>query len=571
MPFTPRPFRLRSRTVRNINRYRQILTVLVKYGFADFVHRLRIGEYFDFARKLLGTPPKPHLEQSQTSAYRMRLAIQELGPTFIKLGQMLSTRPDILPASFIAEFSLLREHVPPFPLDKAREILTRELGRPIEEIFAYFEEPCVAAASIAQVHRARLRTGEEVAVKIRRPAIRQIIEDDMEVLRHLAQLVEHRYPEWAVQRPMLIVEDFARGLEQELDFTREAAHIDRFRHAFRDDPAVHAPYVYRSLTTERVLTMEYLHVTSLDDRLRLRAAGYDPELIAQRGAELTLKQIFVHGFFHADPHPGNLFVLPGNVVCLLDFGLVGRLAPAARAHFAELIQAMAERDPDRTTRAVLRLTEHEEIEHLEQEMRHLEVDVAEFIDRHLVHALDELNFSQLLSEMLSLANRHRLRIPADLVRMLKAAATVESVAAELDPTLNMVALAEPYIRQAKMEGLRPRRALRRARDMIVDMVEVARDVPNTLRIVFRQVRRGGFNIGFEHHGLQPLMDTSERIANRVSFSIVVASLIVASSLIVHSKLPPVWNGVPVIGMAGYVIAGIMGLILLVAILRHGGL
>jgi ubiquinone biosynthesis protein len=564
MPLSP--FHFATRTVRNLNRYRQILTVLAKYGFADFVDRLRIGDYFEFARQLL--LPRGEPATRQTRAQRLRLALEELGPTFVKLGQMLSTRPDLVPADVAQEFALLREHVAPFPADQAREIIAQALNQPVDALFASFVDEPLAAASIAQVHRARLHSGEEVVVKVRRPGIEEVLEADLEILQHMAALVEHRFPDWAVQRPTRVAAEFGRSLDHELDLTLEAGNIERFRRDFDTDPTVRVPRVFPALTARNVLTLEYLDVTPMTSPEALREAGFDPERLARRGAELTLKQIFVHGFFHADPHPGNLFALPGDVVCLLDFGAVGRLSPSLRATFSALIQALGERDPEQATRALLRMTERDRAI---VDPDRLAADVAVFLDHHLVDALGQLDFSRLLNDMIKLVNQHGVRIPTELVTMLKAAATVESLARTLDPSLDLLSMARPYVRRARLGALSPRRALRMISDAIGESIDLAREIPGSIRKLMYHAQRQGLNIGFEHHGLQPMINTTERIANRLAFAVVVAALIVGSSVIVHSNLPPTWNGVPVIGMAGYVVAGIMGLILLVAILRHGGL
>lgn len=557
-----------SRTYRHINRYRQILTVLIKYGFEGLVDRLRIGQYLEIGLQLVTRQRREQVE-TLTAAQRVRMALEELGPTFIKLGQVLSTRPDQVPADFVAEFSKLQQHVPPFPFAKVRQTVETELGRPLEEVFARFDKQSMAAASIGQVHRATLRDGEEVVVKVQRPDVESVIEIDLEILLHLATLVEKHVEDWRVYGPRRIVEEFARVLERELDFTTEATHLQRFAREFSDDETVYVPKVYRALTTRRVLTLEYLDVIPVTDREALLRAGLDPKEIARRGTELTLKQIFVHGFFHADPHPGNVFVLPGNVVCLLDFGMMGRLDREGRETFADLVYAIATRDPTRVTAALLRLTTHEDDE--EPDPRRIETDVAEFIDLNITTALGDLNFGKLLHELLDLVRRHRLMIPPELVTMLKATATAERFVANLDPQLNMVAAATPYVRKLKFDRLRPGRVLREFFDSGGELLQLAREIPGGFRDLLRLSKRGGLRVGFEHRGLEPLLDSHERVANRVSFAIVVGALIVGSSLIVHSQIPPKWHGVSVIGLVGFLAAGAMGLMLLVGIIRHGRL
>jgi ubiquinone biosynthesis protein len=559
---------LASRTYRHVNRYRQTLTVLIKYGFGGLVDRLRITQYLEIGLRLISREPRPHVE-TLTPAERARLALEELGPTFVKLGQVLSTRPDLIPPDFVQEFARLQQHVPPFPFEHVQRIIAHELHRPLEEVFESFTPQPLGSASIGQVHRARLRDGEEVVVKVQRPNIRSTIEVDLEILLHLATLAERHLEDLRSYRPRRIVEEFSRVLERELDYTTEAAHLERFAADFHDDDFLYVPKVYREYTTTHVLTLEYVDVVPIRDAAQLRAAGLDPCEIARRGVDLTLKQLLVHGFFHADPHPGNVFALPGNVVCLLDFGMVGRLERALRESFADLVYAVALRDAAAATVALLRLTEHDDDD--EPDLGRLELDVSEFIDVNIPARVTDLKFGKLLYELLDLVQRHRLLIPPDVVMMLKAAATVERLVARLDPELNMITAARPYVQRLRLARLHPGRILRDLFATSGETLQFLRDMPGTLRDLLRMMKRGALRIGFEHRGLERLLDTHERVANRVSFAIVVAALIVGSSLIVHSKLPPTWHGIPVVGVGGYVAAGALGFLLLVSIIRHGRL
>jgi ubiquinone biosynthesis protein len=556
-----------SRTYRHVNRYRQVLTVLIKYGFGGLVDRLRISQYLEIGLQFIGRHPREHIE-TLTAAERVRMALEELGPTFIKLGQVLSTRPDLVPPEFALELARLQQSVPPFPAREVRAIVEAELHRPLAEIFERFDDESIAAASIGQVHRARLRDGDEVVVKVQRPEIEALVEVDLEILLHLALLAERHVEDLRLYRPSRIVEEFTRVLERELDFTTEAAHIERFAADFLGDDTIYVPKVYRAYTTRHVLTMEYVNVISATDVEALTRAGLNPQVIAHRGAELTLQQIFVHGFFHADPHPGNVFVLPGNVICLLDFGMMGRLDRQGREHFADLIYAVATRDAPQSTAALLRLTTHDD--ETELDLRQIESEVDEFIDLNITPVLGDLDFGKLLRELLQLLRRHRLTIPPDLVMMMKAAATVERLVARLDPELNLVDAARPYVRRLKVARFGPQRLLQDVVDSGGELLQLAREIPGGMRDLLRLAKRGKLKIGFEHRGLENLLETHERVANRVSFAIVVAALIVGSSLIVQSRLPPTWHEIPVIGLIGYLAAGALGFILLVTMIRRRG-
>jgi len=555
-----------SRTYRHMARYRQILGVLFKYGFDDLINTLRIGQYVEVGLQLITRNRREHVE-TLTRAQRVRMVLEELGPTFIKLGQVLSTRPDLIPAEFVAELSRLQEHVPPFPFEQAKEIVEGELRRPLHAVYERFDETPLAAASIGQVHRATLREGDDVVVKVQRPGIRRIIEVDLEILLHLAVLLERHVEGADLHRPTRIVQEFSRVIEQELQYTVEASHLERFARQFLDDETIYVPKVYRETTTNRVLTLEYVEGIRVNDVAGLEAAGLDRKIIARRGAELILKQIFVHGFFHADLHPGNVFIMPGNVACYLDFGMMGRLDRQTRELFADLVLYIAARDAAGTTSALLRLSERDDSH--EPDVRQLERDVAELIDIHLVSELKRLDFGGLLQHLVDLTRRHQIRIPPDLVVMGKCLTTVEGMGRLLDPEFDIVSVARPYVRKVKLDRLRPGRLARDIHEAGIQLVQFASEIPEGVRELLQLAKRGQLKIGFEHRGLEKMIDTHERISNRIAFAIVVAALIVGSSLVVRSQIPPLWHEIPVVGLAGFVAAGVMGFWLLISILRHG--
>ena len=345
-----------ARTYRNINRYRQILTVLFKYGFDGIIDRLNLGRYIEMGVRLLSRRQQKEVE-ALNNYERIRLVCEELGPTFVKMGQVLSTRPDLIPIEMVEELAKLQDDVSPFPFSQAKIIIEEELQESLEKVFAAFEEVPIAAASIAQVHRARLITGEDVAVKIQRPGIPKTIGEDLGILFQLAGLLERYIEELRLYRPTRIVEEFARTIRKEINFNLEASHAERFARQFRGNPAVYVPRVFRHASTERLLTMEYIEGIKINDIALLEAQGCDRALLAARGTELILEQVFIHGFFHADPHPGNMFVLPGNVICTLDFGMMGHLDARDRERFTEVIMGYVSRDVPKITDAVLKIVE----------------------------------------------------------------------------------------------------------------------------------------------------------------------------------------------------------------------
>ncbi|HWR92671.1 MAG TPA: AarF/UbiB family protein [Desulfobacterales bacterium] len=555
-----------SRTYRHLNRYRHILAVLLKHGFGELVESLKIDQYLEVGLQLISKKKAPR-EEPLSRPQRLRMALEELGPTYIKLGQVLSTRPDLIPIEFTAELSRLQDSVPPFAFDEAEAILQRELGAPSAVVFDRFEREPAASASIGQVHRARLKNGEEVAVKIQRPGIRALIEVDLEIMLHLATLAERHVEELALHRPVKIVEEFARTLEKEIDFRIEAANIDRIAQGFLDDPTVYIPAVFREVSTACVLTTEYVDGIKISSVDQLAAAGYDLRLLCSRGADIVLKQVFQHGFFHADPHPGNIFALPGNVICLLDFGMVGVVDRQTREVFVELVDSVVRRNEARAAQVLLQLTSWEH----PPDLRQLERELSEFMGRHLFRPLKDIEVGKLLQDLLEIVARFRLRLPPDIFLMVKALSTVEAVGRVLDPEFDMIAKAAPFIEEVMMERFNPQRVAEDAGDLAARMLKFLHQFPKDLLDLAGLMRQQKLSLLLKHDGLEKILATHDQISNRISFAIIIAALIIGSALIVISKTPPLFYGISLIGIIGFLAAALMGIWLLVAILKKGKL
>ncbi len=554
-----------SRTYRHLDRYQQILRVLFKYGFQDFVELLKIEQYIEIGLQLISRKNREQIEKF-TRVERVRMALEELGPTFIKLGQLLSTRPDLVPLEYVRELSKLQDEVPPFSYKEVREVVKAETGKFPEDLFQSFEQASQAAGSIGQVHRALLRSGEEVVIKVQRPGIREIIEVDIEIMLHLASLMENHLEAVEVLQPIRIVEEFARTIETEIDYLAEASHIDRFAGLFLTDKTIYIPKVFHQLTTERILTMEYIDGIKASDVDRLFGQeDYDPQLLAERGALLIFKQIFVHGFFHADPHPGNIFFLPNNIVCYLDFGMMGRLSNKDQEDVTDLIVAVVQRDEKKAGNALLKITNFQK----EPDRRELDRDLAEFMDRHLYQSLQQLEVGKLLQHLLEIVSRYGLQLKPEFFLLIKALSSVESIGLMLNPEFEIVQYAEPFIRRIQSNRLSPKRLAGDAIEAGAEFLGLLKETPGEVRAILKQAREGKIKIEFEHKGLDKMFFIHDRISNRIAFAIVLASLIVASSLIVLADIPPKWHAIPIIGLTGFVVAAFMGFWLLVSILRHG--
>ena len=555
-----------GRTYRHLNRYRQILGVLIAYGFGDLIDRLNIDHYLDLGRQMLSRrPPPEHIAHRQSRGHRFRMALEDLGPTYIKLGQFLSTRSDLLPADLGAELGFLQDQVASMSEDDVLRVFKREFDRAPDTLFSVFHPEPIASASIGQVHRAVLENGDLVAVKVQRPGIRRTIEVDLEIMLHLATLAERNIAEVAVHRPVRFVEEFARAMEREVDYTVEAAHMDRVARQFRDDPAVRIPRGFREFSTERILTMEFMEGVKIDRVDELRAAGMDPARVVRRGADLFLSMVFDHGFFHADPHPGNIRVMPGEVIALLDFGLMGAIERRTKQDAVDLVYGVVRCDEVAATATLLRLTEWDE----EPNIRLLERDVADIMGQVYQRPLGEIEIDRLLADLLETAARYQLRLPSDFFLMVKVLATIDGIARRLDPDFDMVAQAAPFIRRERMARYDPRRVAGNMASLSGEIYDFLHRFPRDALDVLRLIKRQRLTLRFEHQGLEALMETHDRISNKISFAIIIAALIIGSSIVIIAEIPPLIHGISLVGILVFTAAVVMGVWLLVAILRTG--
>ncbi|MBA4395763.1 MAG: ABC transporter [Syntrophus sp. (in: bacteria)] len=550
------------RTYRNLDRYRQILAILFKYGFDSLLNRLNLGSYFESGLQMISRNRRERVE-GLTDFERLRLACEELGPTFIKMGQILSTRSDLIPEDLVRELTRLQDNVPAFPFSQVREIVEQELRTPLTALFAHFDETPLAAASIGQVHRARLITGEEVIIKIQRPGIRKIIEVDLEILFHLATLMEKNIEEAEIYRPTRVVDEFARSIEKEINYKIEAQHAERFARQFAGNESIYVPRIFNETSTGRVLTMEYVDGVKASDIDLLEKTGLDRKIIAARGADVTFEQIFKHGFFHADPHPGNICILPGNVVCYLDFGMMGYIDKRSMETFADIIIGYVRRDEAAIADAVMRIVEWDD----PPDRRALESDIASFVDLYLYKPLKDMHMGDILQELLDLFARHRLRLPPDLFFMIKAMTEVEGLGLMLDPDFNMVEKVEPFIKDLQMARIHPRKLMG---DFLASST-MLKGVPFELYDLLKQFKSGKVKIGIDHQGLETLIFGVERSSSRISIALIIAALIIGSSLIMTARSGPSLFGLPLLGLVGYALAGVLGLWLLVWIRRSGRL
>jgi ubiquinone biosynthesis protein len=539
---------------RHANRVREIVTILGKYGLADWVSRLDL----DFAKWLHRGATGRKLADLTTEV-RVRLVLTELGTTFIKLGQMLSTRPDLVGSKVAQELSKLQDDAPADPPAVVRATLEAELGKPLGELFAEFEETPLASASVGQVHRARLPGGHLVAVKVQHPGIESRVRTDLEILVTLADLAEKHLSEARQYQPRATAGEFQRTLLRELNFGREERNLRQFLRHFADDPTVRFPTTYADLSTSRVLTMEYLEGVKLSDTRRLEELGLDLNEIARRGATVFLEMIFRDGFYHADPHPGNLLFLPGGVIGMLDCGMVGRLDEALREEIEDLLLAIVSRDALRLTALITRIGSVPP----ELDQAGLGSDLTDFLAYYGHQPLDRFDLSGALTEMTEIIRRYHIVLPAGLALLLKVLVMLEGTARLLNPHFNLIELMKPYQQKLLLRRLSPQRHLQKIQRVYHEWEALGAVLPQGLRDVLRQLQSGKFTIHQEHKGLEPSV-------NRLVLGMLTSSLFLGSALMWSFNILSV-GGVSVLGLLGCMLSVGLGFRLLWAIRKSGRL
>ncbi|MDD2310563.1 MAG: AarF/UbiB family protein [Desulfuromonadaceae bacterium] len=552
-----------NRNIRSIRRYLNVVRVLSKYGFDQALEMLGLADMVVRSRRLFGRP-LPDIARL-TAAERMRLALEELGPTFVKLGQILSTRPDVIPHSFVREFEKLQDNVPGFSFEEVLTQITNELGAPVERFFAEIDPIPLAAASIAQVHRARLVSGEDVAIKVRRPGIVAVVESDISALMALAGMAERHISGSELYDPVGIVREFARTIRREMDFTREGHTIEKFRDNFIKTDWMYFPRVYWEQSSRAILTMEYISGVKVSDQDNLSRQGLDGELIARRGAESFLEMVLNHGFFHGDVHPGNVLILPDNVICLLDYGIVGRLDDELKTFLTDILAAIVKRDMDEVVSLLLFAGDISD----GLDTRALKRDLSNFIDGYYEIPLKDIEVGRMLMEFIEIISLYNIRISPDLMMLTKSLVLIEGMGRALDPAFDMVEQLRPFIVKAVRRKFSPLRVSRDINHILSSYLNLARNIPRDLKEIINRINRNKFKIDLEHRGLDKFTADFDRSINRLSISMILAAMIIGSSIIMHTDKGPKIMEFPVLAFFGYTVAGFIGLWLVYAILRSG--
>lgn len=549
---------------RDLGRLQEIAAVFIRHGLGDLVRRLGWADRLARAGHVLRMDHAADLARLDPPV-QLRMALEDLGPTFVKLGQILAGRADLFGPAWIAELEKLHSQAPTVPIEVVRAQLAEDLGAPPEEVFARFDAEPLAAASIAQVHGAQLHDGTEVIVKVRRPGIRPVIEADLRLLERLAQLAEDEWPDLRPYQPAGLVRQLGRSLRRELDLQSECHNAERIAAHFARREHIVIPTVYWDWTGERVNVQQRIDGIPGHELARVDAAGLDRMLLAQRGAQAVLKMIIEDGFFHADPHPGNVFYLPGNRLAFIDFGMMGRLSDARRDQLLSLMLGLVQRDPQAVVEVLMEWTEdagHTDMEALQQ-------DVVAFVDQYRGTALAKLSLGGMMNDVTTILREYRLALPADLALLVKTFITLEGLGRSLAPDFHMATEAEPLLEAAVRARYSPRVLAERGWTSAVHGLRLLGRLPREVARMLRQTKRTGVQVHVEVRHLERVVDQLDRAVSRLTVAMVVAALIVGSSIVMTVRGGPMLFGLPAFGLLGFLIAGIGGIWLAWSVLRSG--
>ena len=554
-----------NKRIRHFDRYQDIIRAMFHHGFGSIAEELGLADMLPFGGKWIFEGKNV---KEKPAGERIRLILEELGPTYIKLGQMMSTRPDIIPSSIILELEKLQDKVKEISFDEVKAIIEDEFELPLEELFREINSVPIAAASIGQVHKAILPSGDEVAVKVQRPNITKTIDTDLEILRNLARMVEKRYT-WARDYGISdIVDEFSLSLSKELDYGIEGRNAERIADQFRNDDTIRVPAVYWEYSTKKVLTMEYVEGIKINDVQSLDEIGFDRCLLSERFTEAMMKQILLEGLFHADPHPGNVFVQPGNRLVFLDFGNIGRINAQMKYEFASMLMALRRGNTDFVVRSIIKIGVTPDDINYEQ----LKADVQEFIDNYYGQNLNAISLSELINDFFTLIYLHHIRIPSDLTMLGKTFLAVEGVVETLYPEYNILDVIEPFGDHLVKERLKPKNIAETMFNKVVDYADFFSEMPRSLKDLTNKLKDGKFSVQIKVPQLDTFLGKMDKMANQLSyaiillsFSIIMAGLVIGSSSRGGTNL--LWQ-IPIIEI-GFVIATVMVLYLLYSIFRSG--
>ena len=542
---------------KSISRYNQILKVLLKYGFEDLVYYLDERKQFTFIQKLIPQTSKKHA-LSYTKWAKMRLVCEELGPTFVKFGQILSNRPDLVPIELTLELEKLQDNVPPMPSKKAQEVVEFELKDKVENLFAWFEPNPFASASMAQVHKVTLHSGKRIALKVQRSGIFNVIVEDIKVMYRIAEVLEKRIPSLKSFDPIGLVKNFEASIMKEIDFINESINVERFYNNLKKDDTPDqfalSPKVYHEFTTSKVLALEFISGIKIDKINEINGKGFNTKVIARRLAISYYKQIFEYGFFHADPHPGNLLVLPNGHIGYLDFGMMGSMLPRDIAILGKLFISVSNKNVHDVIKALQKLSNNVVI----SDMRELEFDINEFVEKYYVRDIHENEMSTILLELKDIIINHGLKVPTYFFLFARSLLTLEGVIDKLDPNFEQFEIVRPYLRKSATKKFNPVTIGKKVVNSIFELTDYMEDFPGDLKNAIRKINSGKIKVDLSHKGIDPLAHTIQRVTKQLITASIMVALIISASLFIVYEIHPLWNSISVIGMMSFSIAVFLG-------------
>lgn len=547
-----------------ISRYEKVISTLFKYGFEDVVAHPPFSRFLsnmpDWVAKRDGK-----LISDFTRYERIRMVCEDLGTTYIKFAQIASNRPDLLPEELIEELEKFQQNARPVPVDAIKVVLLDAYKKPVHQVFRHFEEIPIASASIAQVHRAVLHTGEEVVLKIQRPGIEDIIEADIAILKQLADIIEKYFPKFHSYQPIQLVKVFEKSIRKELKFVVEANNLQRFTEYFKGHPDVYIPRFYPQYSTNKVLCMEYIDGMKCTNLEALAKYGITGPQLAIKGINIYFEQVFDYGFFHADPHPGNIFILKDGRVCFIDYGMMGNIHQRDKEMLADLLLNAHNQDVQGLKKALLKFSSDEK----GIDQKELEYDILEFFSEYTHAGIGDIEGEEVLKALNSLFFDYKIRIPTNLILLLKALVIIEGVGLTLDPRYNILKNIHPYVMRLMEKKYSPKKLGSRFIKSLGDFTMLATSLPEDMQDVIKKVKQGKLHIEFEHTGLEPFYHKMDLVSNRIAFALLIAALIIGSSVLVIADIPPHVYNVSAIGFGGFVFAAFLAIRLAWAILKSG--
>lgn len=541
-------------------RYKQIFDILIKYGFEDIVNALNIKET-SYLRKKIEKPQYKALAKLPTEV-RARMILEELGPTFIKLGQILSTRPDLIPSEYIEELKKLQDSVPKKSYNTVKEVIEYETGKNIDDIFPYFEKEPIASASIGQVHVAKLRDGKKVIVKVQKPDIERMIESDIKILHDVAGLIEIYIPESKQYSPKLLVSEFAKTIRREQNYRREARNATRFRQNFQGTNLLYIPQVYWEFNTRKVLVLEYIKGKRFNDYLESKPKIASKKTLAKSLNAIYMNMILEHGFFHADPHPGNIIIMNDDVIALVDYGMVGYIDRELRTQLINLLYALAKQDAEKT---IALFTEIGMLSD-DTDVRKFRADFNEVLHEYYNTELREVHVSDMFHDILEVSRVNKVRLPHNFIYLLKVIGEIESACQLLDPGFNLTKNMRPFLKKLMNKQMDPKYLVKNIHEGLLSFNDFIWKTPKRINNIFDKLEHGRLKIEFEHKGLEQTNRHLENASNKITLAVIIASVIVGSSLLIQSNSGVIVN---FIGLIGFLFAALLGFWLALTIVRSG--